>query len=251
MISHAQMSVARAIAGGWARGWVTRAGTLAAVTTAAWLLLLTTWTVGVISPGPDFIAVLRTAARAGRRPGIACAAGVVTGITLWIILAMTGISAVLLAHESVFRVVRIVGGVVLAGYGILILRGALRRRESLPDDDRELAAEPGPTGVRTPAVRPGAAFRLGLLTNVANPKALVFFGALFATILPAGVTTAERVVVLVVMASIALAWFVLVAVAAGSAPVVRAFERAERGVDAVLGSLFAALGVGVLVDAVR
>ena len=49
---------------------------------ATWLTLLSAWIVAVASPGPDFLAVMRTSATSGRRKWLFVAAGVTTGIAL-------------------------------------------------------------------------------------------------------------------------------------------------------------------------
>jgi threonine/homoserine/homoserine lactone efflux protein len=192
------------------------------------LPLLLAWLVAVVSPGPDFLAVLRTSAAHGRSAGLRVGFGVVSGIACWATLAMCGLSALLARYEHLYLVVRSVGAVLLIAYGLHILWSARR-------------ADQGAIPERHPSV--GNYWRLGLFTNVANPKALVFFGALFATLMPRGEGVGVRVAVLAVMLAMAVGWFAVVSWCAGSEPVVAAYRRLQRTIDRIAGGLFTAIGI--------
>lgn len=206
------------------------------MTTTAWIALLLTWAIAVASPGPDFVAVLRSGAACGRRDALLVAAGVVTGIGCWIVLALTGLALVLAAHSGLYTVLRVLGAAFLIGYGVVILWHARRQHPDSPDSpDTDHPAQPA---ARTPL----AAYRLGLLTNLANPKALVFFGALLASLLPADTGTAVKVEVTAAMLGVAICWFGLTATLASAPRVVRGYRRAQRAIDGVLGTVFIGLG---------
>lgn len=206
-----------------------------------YLTLAAVWTLGVISPGPDFVAVLRTAMRSGARTASATAMGVMAGIALWIVLALVGFSALVEAQPWIATAMRVAGALFLVGFGLHILWGLWRSRGSAAGAH---PAADAPTAPRST----GAAFRLGLATNVANPKALVFFGALFSTLLPPDLSWAARGGVLLMMLAIGTAWFLLVAWAASRPPLVRLYERAGRAVDAVAAAVFVVLGIVLLME---
>lgn len=192
------------------------------------LPLLLAWLVAVISPGPDFLAVLRTSAAHGRSAGLRVGFGVVCGIASWATLAMCGLSALLARYEHLYLVVRGVGAVLLIGYGVHVFRAARKATPGVAD---------------APAAKAGKHWRLGLFTNLANPKALVFFGALFATLMPRHVGVPMRVGVLAVMLAMAVAWFAGVSWCAGSRPVVAAYQRLQRTIDRIAGGLFTVIGL--------
>ncbi|RNI20341.1 LysE family translocator [Flexivirga caeni] len=194
------------------------------------LPLLAAWLVAVASPGPDFLAVLRTSASHGRRAGLRVGCGVVCGIACWATLAMCGLSALLARYEHLYLVVRTFGALLLIGYGVHILWST-----------RKAAAEAVPEPPRA-----GKYWRLGVFTNLANPKALVFFGALFATLMPRHEGVAVRAGVLGVMLIMAMTWFAVVSWCAGSRPVVTAYRRVQRTIDRAAGGLFAAIGVALI-----
>ncbi|NYJ75210.1 LysE family translocator [Allobranchiibius huperziae] len=200
------------------------------------LPLLVAWFVAVAIPGPDFVAVLRTSAAHGRRAGLSVAVGVVGGMACWATCALVGLSAVIARYEHLYLVIRTVGAVLLFLYGARVLIGAFRGHR--PETGH---------GVLAPDQGGSHSFwRLGLFTNLANPKAVVFFGALFASLLPHGLSVGGRVGVLGAILAIGLAWYVVVASAASSAPVVAAYRRAGRAIDVVAGSVFAITGIALV-----
>ncbi|HWC20972.1 MAG TPA: LysE family transporter [Flexivirga sp.] len=192
------------------------------------LPLLLAWLVAVISPGPDFLAVLRTSAAHGRSAGMRVGFGVVSGIACWATLAMCGLSALLARYEHLYLVVRSVGAVLLIGYGVHILWSARKAGHGAIQEQRPSA---------------GNYWRLGLFTNLANPKALVFFGALFATLMPRQEGVGVRVAVLAMMLAMAVGWLAVVSWCAGSRPVVAAYRRLQRTIDRIAGGLFTAIGI--------
>ncbi|MBO1755165.1 LysE family translocator [Allobranchiibius sp. CTAmp26] len=201
------------------------------------LPLLAAWFVAVAIPGPDFVAVLRTSAAHGRRAGLSVAVGVVGGMACWATCALVGLSAVIARYEHLYLAIRATGAVLLFLYGVRVLIGAIRGHHHDPTAVDE--------GQRARYVH-RSYWRLGLFTNLANPKAVVFFGALFASLLPHGLSVAGRAGVLGAILAIGLGWYVVVASAASSAPVVAAYRRAGRAIDMVAGTVFAVTGIALV-----
>lgn len=128
-------------------------------------------------PGPATAVLLRQTIRHGRRRGVATVAGIEAGVLFWALTAAVGLSALLAASGVAYTVLRIAGTIVLVGLGVQALVRA-RGEKDLPTDD-EVDRNPGVAAelVATEAAEPGGsarAFRAGLLTNIANPKAGVF-----------------------------------------------------------------------------
>lgn len=222
----------------------------------AWAALLTAWIVAVASPGPDFLAVLRVSATAGRQRGLFVAVGVACGIAMWVLLALTGLSVIFAKYETAYLVVRYVGAAFLVAYGLRILISARRAGAdtTVRADEGGDQPTPGATQAATPATAtdapaPLAAWRLGLLTNLANPKALVFFGALLASLIPHGAGLTIRGAVFAVIVGVAVAWFAAVAFVASHERVAGAYRRAARRIDAAVGTVFAGIGISLAMKA--
>jgi threonine/homoserine/homoserine lactone efflux protein len=122
------------------------------------VLFTLTTTVAMVMPGPDMIFILAFGMRGGPRAGLLATAGVATSEAIHVTAAAAGLAAIFAAVPTVFTVVRIVG----AGYLIYLGVQAIRRRDKQPDG----AFQAGITGRR--------AYLRGLLTNMLNPKMVIF-----------------------------------------------------------------------------
>ena len=241
--------------------------------TAAQLLgLFGVWAIAVVSPGPDVVVVLQRAL-AGRRHGVATALGIVAGLTVWLGAAFAGVATLVRVYPQIMTVLQVAGGLLLATLGVLGLRGWWRSRsaptDSAPPTDPASPAptEPAPApqnplpGVgiryrdRSSGSRVGVADLVrrdvarGLATNLANPKALVFFGAVLTPFLHDEVSVAWSVALVAGMLAVALAWFAGLAVVASHRAVNERVGRLLPWVDLVASALFVAVGVAFVIAA--
>jgi threonine/homoserine/homoserine lactone efflux protein len=131
-----------------------------------------------------------------------------------------GLAALLVASEPTFHALRLFGAAYLVYLGLQSLLHAVRRDRA---SNTVLLAKPRP-------------FRQGLISNLGNPKMVVFFSSLlpqfahaFAGLLLLGVT----------FAAMTVAWLSFVA----RAGQVLRRPRVRRVVDAVVGAVLIAFGV--------
>ncbi|MCI0993482.1 LysE family translocator [Pseudomonas corrugata] len=125
-----------------------------------WLFLMAL-TVVYLLPGPDMILLLQTGARQGKGPALATAAGLAIARGCHVVLAALGLSALFKTAPWTFDAVRLVGAAYLLWIGFQCLRTRL-----LPSLEA--------AGIEPAKQRWGQAIRRGLLTNLLNPKALLF-----------------------------------------------------------------------------
>jgi len=114
----------------------------------------------IATPGQDMIYVITRSLAQGRLAGVASAFGVCTGILVHTALAALGVGAILLASEALFL------GVKLAGAGYLLFIGV-----------RMLFSRASGPGIEAAAghLTPRSLFAQGVLSNVGNPKVVLFF----------------------------------------------------------------------------
>ena len=125
------------------------------------------------SPGPSTVLIIKQSLHS-RRSGFLTVLGNETGVFIWGVVAAFGLTALLTASEVAYDVMRVVGAVVLVGFGIQALRQA--RRAKGADD-----------GVWEGAPKSGwHSYRGGLLLNLANPKAAVFAMSFLPQFVPEG-----------------------------------------------------------------
>ncbi|MGW4568473.1 LysE family translocator, partial [Streptomyces sp. NPDC004561] len=143
-------------------------------------------------PGP-----LRRAVVNGRRTGMATVLGNECGVLLWGLAAAFDLSALLLASRVAYDVTRTAGAVVLVWVGARALWQA--RRAAGPEEE---AGEPA-------AVPLGRAYRHGLVTNFANPKAGVFAVSFLPQFVPRGAPVLPALLAYsVIWAVVDLVWYV-------------------------------------------
>ncbi|MDO5747894.1 MAG: LysE family translocator [Actinomycetaceae bacterium] len=215
------------------------------MTLSSWMTLIAVWAAGLVSPGPDVFAVIQQARHQRARQ---TALGVVTGIALWIIATMAGVGALATHAPGVFAVLRWVGVGFLAVYGTWIVTHVLRSsatRASATDssENSEKTDEK-----ETPAVR-ARGFVLGLATNAFNPKALVFFIALFASLVPTPMPVILGLAIVSLMVAMALAWFLTLASLASWPPLNRLLRRYSRTVDLVVGCVLIFFAIILAIEA--
>jgi threonine/homoserine/homoserine lactone efflux protein len=185
----------------------------------------------IATPGQDMIYVITRSLAQGRLAGLASALGVCIGILVHTALAALGVGAILHASESLFVLLKLAGAAYLVYLG---LRMVLSRRPA----SLELAA-------RAP-LSPLSLVWQGVLSNVTNPKIVLFFFAFLPQFIdPASAHPTRDLVFLgVLYAALALPVKAAVGVAAGSLS-----ERVLRHPSALLwmnrvsGGVLIALGL--------
>lgn len=190
------------------------------------------WVLTVMTPGPNFFATVHSAIRHGRVHGLATAGGIAAGTFLWATASLFGIAALFAAAGWLYGAVKLAGAAYLIVVGVQMWRAAGRPPES--ELEVTVAAPP-----------PGAwrAFRFGLVTDLANPKAAVFFTSLFAVALPPAAPLWFHGVAVVLAVTIAGLWYGLAALVAQTSPARNAYRRAERGILRAAGAIFVLFGL--------
>lgn len=217
------------------------------MTAAAVTALFAVWVVAVISPGPDVVVVLQRSL-AGRRHGVATAVGIVAGLSVWLVAAFAGVAALVRVYPQVMVALQVAGGLLLATLGVLGLRGWWRSRAIPPGRATPPTHSTAPGGGGG-ALLPRADFLRGLLTNLANPKALVFFGAVLTPFLRGEVSVVASVGIVAGLIAVALAWFGGLALVASHRVVNERMGRLLRWVDLVASALFVVVGVAFVIGA--
>ena len=129
------------------------------------------------------------------------------------------------------------GGLYLCWMGYQMLRGALKKAPQIGEAPVEVALAKG-----------GRSFLKGLLTNLANPKAIIYFGSVFSLFVGDNVGSAERTMLFVMIAAETFAWFTLVASLFALPRIRRGYQRLAKWVDGVAGALFTGFGIHLIIS---
>ncbi|CAB3899314.1 Homoserine/homoserine lactone efflux protein [Achromobacter anxifer] len=183
-----------------------------------------------VVPGPDMILLLETGVLRGRGQALAVAVGLAIARAAHVTLAALGLAALFKTHPWAFEVARTVGGCYLVWLGVKLWRagpvaydagGQVGPRQVEPRQAELRQAELRQTGPQQAArsrAGLGPAFLSGVLTNVLNPKALLFCSVLLPQFVsPAHGPIGQQFAVLgVILVSLGLALDALCALAGGA-----------------------------------
>ncbi len=185
-------------------------------------------------PGSDTVYVLTRAIVGGRKKGVISALGISTGILVHTLLAAFGLSVILRESALAFNIMKIAG----AGYLVFLGIKAVVSKKPLFDSDPESLDE-----------SPLKVYRQGVLTNVLNPKAALFFLALLPQFVSqsAGSSPLPFLALGLTFFTTSTIWSVVLAFAASFAnALLRKNERVQKGAGKVTGIIYILLGLNVL-----
>jgi threonine/homoserine/homoserine lactone efflux protein len=183
----------------------------------------------ILLPGPDTLVVLRGVVRGGRARGSATAAGVLSGLAVWVAVAALGLAAVLRASEVAYNALRIAGACYLTWLGVQSLRSILRRPRS---------PQPARRGIV------GTGYVAGLVTNLLNPKVGVFFVTFLPGFVPHGYPVGATSLLLgAVFVVLTLGYFAVLLAFASRLARWMATPKVRRRLDALTGTVLLGFGV--------
>ena len=190
----------------------------------------------LLSPGPDFFLIVRSAVVNGARVASGVCVGIALANGVYIGLAIGGV-AVLQEVAGLFAVLKWAGCAYLAwlGWRFLTVR------------DATLAPE---AGART--IRRGSWWRecrVGFLSGILNPKNSLFYASLFSLGFERDTTFGVQLAYGVWMFAVVLLWDLCIARAAGHPPVVRRFMMHVRTVERITGAVL--LGIAATIVGAR
>lgn len=184
-----------------------------------------------ISPGPSFVVAVRTAAAEGLRPAMGLAVGFGLGALIWALAALLGLALLFELAPTLFTAFKIAGGLVLIFIAWKTWSHA-KEPVDMPDD---IAVPRGWV----------SAIRLGLVTQIANPKPAVFFGAVFAGLVPPETPALVLAALLAVIFTQETLWYIAVARLFSLARPRAAYARFKAAIDRAFGGLIALLGAKI------
>ncbi len=188
-----------------------------------------------VLPGPDVAVVTRLALSNGRAEAFRGSLGIVSGLLAWGLLVVAGLAALLAASATAYRVVELVG----AAYLVLLGVQAIWRSRTTGSA----------TTAATSALRPAKGFRVGLVTNLLNPKVAVFYTGLLPSLVPPGAPTGLTLVGLVLVhCLLSLAWLTLYAAVLLRAAGVLQRPGIHQALERVTGVVLIGVGARVALD---
>ena len=200
------------------------------MTVTAFVAVATLLTMGAISPGPAVLMSARTGVTEGMRTGFFLAMGIGIGAVFWAALALSGLAALFRIAPALLWAFKIAGGVYLVWMGIQMWRSAAR---PLPDSNGQ------------PPRSAWSAFRLGVITQLSNPKPAVVLSAIFIGTVPPGTPLWVLAALLSFLFFVETLWNTIVARLFSLPATRRAYIGAKTTMDRTFGGFLALLGAKI------
>jgi len=198
-----------------------------------WLIfsVLGIFSLGVISPGPDFSVVVKNSLTKGRKEGLLTALGIASGVAIHVTYSVLGMGLLLAADSPVFKWIRILGSFYLIYLGLKsLLSSSSQKTEkdtARPKSKRSWYYE-------------------GLLTNLLNPHASLFLISIISSII------GENPILIVALAGFCIVltaalWFTIVSVIFSFKTISKRFMQHTGLINRMLGLVLIAFGLRLLV----
>lgn len=192
--------------------------------------------IALMSPGPDFFFVSQTAASRSRREAMMGVVGISLGIVVWAGVALMGLHLILQKMAWLHQVIMLGGGIYLCWMGWQLLRSARSQNAQ---------STPAPE-VKVALPKPGRSFIRGFLTNLSNPKAVIYFGSVFSLFVGDDVGAGARWGLFLLIIAETFVWFSLVAVVFALPAMRRGYQRLAKWIDGLAGVLFTGFGLHLI-----
>lgn len=197
---------------------------------AEWITVFCIGLVVIITPGPNFALTLRNSLSYSRQAGLYTALGVAVGHLVHTTYCMVGIGALIARSILLFNLLKWVGAAYLVYVGIRSLQAKPAAHEPI-------------SRVSPRQISGWMAFRIGLLGDLLNPKATLFFLALFTQIIHPGTSPLVQALYGATIILLALVWYGGVALFISQPLVKNALQSAMHWVERVTGAVLIALGL--------
>jgi len=188
------------------------------------------------SPGPDFFMVLRNSIGFSARAGVFTALGISLALSMHMAYSIAGVGFIITKSVFLFSTIKIIGALYLIYIGVSAFRSAGISLKKMNDKAKEQ--------INTMSTKSDFhAFRDGEVTNFFNPKAAMFFIALFSQMLDQTLPLEVLTGFAAFCMGTAFIWFSFVAFIMSYAPVRKLYARSSKAINNVFGVFFVLLGL--------
>ena len=183
---------------------------------------------GAISPGPSLAVVIRNTIEGGRTQGILTGIGHGIGLTIYASIAVMGLSSIIIANQSFFVFIQILGALWLIYIGYLMIK----------------SSSSGFSNMQKKSIPKG--FLEGFMISFLNPKILVFFAAVFSQFIKDDINAFDKSVIVAIAGFIDTLWYVLVAVALAKSSLLVKLKANSSLIDKIGGSILIGISLYII-----
>lgn len=188
----------------------------------------------VMSPGPDFALIVRTALGYSRRSALWASLGLSLGVLVHLSYCLLGVAVIIMHSSWLFNLFKCLGAAYFMYIGIQSLRA------KRPHD--HLMA----THHHHDALSYKKALRQGFFCNLMNPKAMLFFLGLFTMVIKPTTALSLQLLVASEIFLITLAWFALLSIIIGHEIVKKRIRGFQYYLTKAMGVFFILFGLTII-----
>jgi threonine efflux protein len=195
--------------------------------------------VAQLSPGPDILLIAKSAASTSRLNALKVIAGISTGIVVWVVLTLLGFTVLIDQFPWIQQVLMVVGAVFLAKMGWAMLKGGIAAFKQVQQGQNAEQNESKKENY----------FLVGLLTNLANPKTLIYFSSVFSLALSSSASNDLKTQLAVIIPIQTFITFTLLMLLISQPKIKLIYQKSGRYIDVISGGLFLMFAVWLCYDA--
>ena len=186
----------------------------------------------VSSPGPDYIIVTRQSVRSGRAAALFTSLGIAFGILVHCLAAMTGLTYIISSNPFIFLCLKIIAACYLAYLGFI----SIFNSNTVEDD------------IESPALTSDYlySFRIGFITNVLNPKAILFFITVFSIVLDSSSSLVLLTLYGTYMSLATFVWFAFISYLFTNSEIVKKYGKFLSRFEKILGCVLLLIASQIL-----
>ncbi|WP_298971723.1 LysE family transporter [uncultured Psychrobacter sp.] len=209
------------------------------------LLITSVHLLAAASPGPDFVLVSRETLTKGRRTGLICSLGITLGLAVHIIYSVLGLAAVIAHSQPLLTAIKWLGGAYLIYLGWQGIGAKPKQPVDLVDQSANQTIDKQSL-TTSQSESTFTILRRGFFCKVFNPKAPVYFVAIFTLVLSPDIPLWQLSIYGVWMMVLQMAWFSTVVMLLSISVILKRFQCFEHWIDRVLGTAMIVLGLNLI-----
>ncbi|MGG7047953.1 MULTISPECIES: LysE family translocator [unclassified Campylobacter] len=195
--------------------------------------------IALIVPGPDVFLILRTSLAHGFKQSVFACLGVGAGIVIWVFLTAFGLKTIFLNFPSL-RIALMVFSVCYLSYlSFLLFKSAKTKRD---------------TKIKTKDSSSHSDlhfFLVGFLTNLSNPKAILYFASIFSRFVDKANSLTQVAILVAVISIESMLCFILLGKIFSAKKAREAFLRRQNILDGICAAIFGFFTILILIDLIR
>ncbi|MCL1074573.1 LysE family transporter [Shewanella dokdonensis] len=195
----------------------------------------------LLSPGPDFILVVKSALKGNRKNAIGVALGIATANAVYIGLCLIGVGAILASSVSLMIALKVIGGLFLIYLAFHAVKAPKNAYQNLIVDSENVPILSSFSFLKE--------FVTGFLSGILNPKNLLFYLSLFTVALTPEINFQFKLILGVWMTLVVFLWDVTIIYLLSRDSVRKKFTKVAFYIDKITGVILGAIGFSVVKSA--